>query len=1461
MLGVKLSREGDMSRRDLITVLARDPKVESALTKALEAVNGLCPSAENPYAKDTMLGDLSYALRKFDKMDDNRRGAIFALLNTISDSPPVKGLKSFSRISTKLQRKVGLLPRARFSEPLMMQGGQTTIGPVSSYVPSRTLQRHEYQKQGNARIASNLSEEQAKGELLPQHVHPDALMENQSLPKVTSIQNAMTDTSSFRPLGESKYETSNRPRVAERQGVLHMDQLQDSFAETRGPMYAVKRKQPESMSSRVTQGVKLLRAEDGGRINQAPVTGSLNITAYQQAKQGVGGQTTMGADAGVSAYTPMQGNRTLSKSTNLIVRAAPPREAKSRFNQAEVDTLMGGEEKGGGSGQKFMRNRKGGGRRLMSVMGGAAAGAGYGAATMVIEGTLETSLYQTAVSAGLSSGHPVSMGIAAVAGLALGVASAMGGKHIPISSDIINDVVRYLGASAETKLALAEGKSKVEVEDKLASFSSTPTTVELDNAFFENGSFWDTDTVENIMELVSGSPDSFGGAEATNVLRYALNMAANYQTAFKQVRDKILEWSEKGKLGHLDGTTIEKIQELYTQYVGASLSAITLLKNIGGKTGSKVSLKGFSSNFLSNIDVYLENNYLYDLAHEIPNFEHDIVAGGFHAVATDYIEAVLSRNRLSSRAEVLRNLVARGQSANDKGDQNERKRFRFDKGTEIFVELEALWASDPTNEYADISQELDWFIPQVFGTEGVERLIRHEGFQNAYYNASNETVSQYFQRTIRSSNAQWTTYGKWLAVERSNRTLWSKTTTSEAAWVEQKRNEYIELHPEFRQVYNDYKQWSRLPARQRALVELRVELEEAESMPFFTEAHRNEFNRIIEMVEGMSPEDSVSMDKINKLTDIRLQNLRDNLVRLEINTPVVAEHEGWSVDPYTGDINYPPGYHPTSELKEPAPSDQSNAVETKQDQSGLDNKYVNQQPSEEVDLNTMDTGQQVSEAGIPEVKEVKEVKGGGPPGGPPSPPPPSGGGGLGGLTPDELEKKRKANWEAYKKIMADRLRREGEGNTLDEGTLDLVLKAMFQNPHTAAAMRSLGLFMVTKEVGGRVTTYLYSDGTAPTNRQAIDTVMDTIVRGASRNQPVNDIGADLDRIFQRLNRNQETVKDPVVRAKIVTDANATNPLFVKENDRATNSPAPPNPPAPQPKPSQAGMGGQAGYPSNVPAPTIPGAPNPLNPFTAMPSNQTNQTITSPPSNQTNTTTTTTTTTAPSTTPASTTRAPAQGTSSPNEQVGAQSNMDQFSPQLVPVTENLPDTKTIGLLRPSLAEGGADIVSEVLKDGTLSMINKLVWQSFNTGQWEANEEGDNPLHMIGITEDCYRFSGELDKDDVYPQQQDDAVSEEYAKNIHTAYDVPDQVRKDGVALIIDTITQPECPSDSSSTDRLFHDVYLPCWADIPESSPWKQFTAVEGTQIPDSLLHNSNRLAGNDWPLLASENAFIFTTLE
>jgi hypothetical protein len=183
------------------------------------------------------------------------------------------------------------------------------------------------------------------------------------------------------------------------------------------------------------------------------------------------------------------------------------------------------------------------------------------------------------------------------------------------------------------------------------------------------------------------------------------------------------------------------------------------------------------------------------------------------------------------------------------------------------------------------------------------------------------------------------------------------------------------------------------------------------------------------------------------------------------------------------------------------------------------------------------------------------------------------------------------------------------------------------------------------------------------------------------------------------------------------------------------------------------------------------------------------------------------------------------------------------------------------LRSFFQEGNANVVNKVNESQDAKETNRATWTSFNDElNWEGCMEPDNDLHMMGVVEEGRRFYGELDMDDIFESQCEQATQETYDREQKTVFRLPERCRLDGESLILDTRGGGNLvPLSADETDVMFHDVYMPTWAEIPESSGYKQFTAVEGTQLPDSMLEDPDCFASSDAPSLNNINRFIFTT--
>lgn len=182
-----------------------------------------------------------------------------------------------------------------------------------------------------------------------------------------------------------------------------------------------------------------------------------------------------------------------------------------------------------------------------------------------------------------------------------------------------------------------------------------------------------------------------------------------------------------------------------------------------------------------------------------------------------------------------------------------------------------------------------------------------------------------------------------------------------------------------------------------------------------------------------------------------------------------------------------------------------------------------------------------------------------------------------------------------------------------------------------------------------------------------------------------------------------------------------------------------------------------------------------------------------------------------------------------------------------------------LLRPSFQEGGAEVIDSIHKDKNLQMINRLMWQNFKNYTWEPNQEQDNPLFAMQLVEEAHRFASPLDGEAELEEKNLLAKMEIEKEDVGPPYRVSEELRHDADVddFMIDVHPGPDVPKSGKAVQSMFRNVYLPSWNEIPEPSPWNQFTATEGTQIPDSYLQNPSKITSYDWPRYSYKNRFIF----
>lgn len=182
------------------------------------------------------------------------------------------------------------------------------------------------------------------------------------------------------------------------------------------------------------------------------------------------------------------------------------------------------------------------------------------------------------------------------------------------------------------------------------------------------------------------------------------------------------------------------------------------------------------------------------------------------------------------------------------------------------------------------------------------------------------------------------------------------------------------------------------------------------------------------------------------------------------------------------------------------------------------------------------------------------------------------------------------------------------------------------------------------------------------------------------------------------------------------------------------------------------------------------------------------------------------------------------------------------------------------LRLFFREGDANIVSRINDNPKALSMNQKAWADFSNYDWEANMEVDNDLQMGNIQQEGLRFSGQLEKDSILEQQAAEAIQENYNKT-QTVYSLPQKCITDGDSLILDVRGGGNLnPMNEDETEAVFHNVYIDPWIEIPESSPLKRFTAVMGTQLPDSMRQDPECYTSGDSSNLRFQDAYIYSTI-
>lgn len=1338
-LGIKLSpKKGDLPRKQLINLMAKDPKVEIAFFRALEQVAGSCPPGQNPYEKDTLLGDLAYTIRNFNKAGDAQKGAVFGLINVIKDSELFKSLSSYPKIVGALDKKVGMVKKTvNFREPLMIHGGETTIGPGSAYVPSAGGQRRQREKTGSAIIANNLSIEQGKGELQPDYVHPDALMDNQALPLDGGNSEAMTDISSFTPTSHERYSLNMRNAPPEKKRVKIKMLQRDNFPEMVHPENKLKRKivGQESLSDKKLKAAQQLVAEKGSRVSDAPSTLSLNPTAYAQSGQGTGGKTTMGGQPGsvVEKRSPLllsnlqnTGYQSEERSTNANYFSV-----QHQYNAVKEPTP-----------------------------------------------TSETSTTDPSSKEPVSGPSSVSWWDKWFGG---------GGEAKPLDPKLQKEIKEQMKKLNEKDPTFTKEKEDIAslkavlLEDKKLSKEEGDLIAK------------ETNHVGKIVQqLQKSDPEVYKSVKSKWERAVESFNSMKYATAEAGAR------LGAATLDYLNG--IVTIAAGVNKGLGYSWNALGKGGKIGvllGKLGLDYKSKNYMAASATLAAIYDESagalDELYKIVALFTPEESQALTNPNPTAEELKLRAQIIKERGQEEVNNFRNF-----------QQKMRDHTNAGKGGGKIVPSTSISGSTPA--LGSETGSAPYTVEEPAESTGVERAPKDE-------------LSTRRKMILQGTHPQpfnlGGTTGRWNGPAPKTKITHVRTMDGRSVPIDDMDAIAEVENPGYRQMKEDVNQ-----NIQTALLVGGAIVGGAVAGGISGAGLVAGITEGAEVIESTEMEVNAARQRLNIIKN-DLTTAQQELKTAEADVKEAAEmHE------HLGETMWESKY-PTAQERRAFASAERDYERALAKEQKINNRIANS-------ITTKQTEERTIQAGVNRIAGIKQAentrKGA-----------ISTSIGVGGVL------RGASGGNAY------------GGNTFTEGE---------QEGSSSTKTGITTPAPVNKYPGGADAAVMHDDESDyQAYKDAYDSTLDIESWRKYKDALLQKYPGltDRDRIFRGIGKMYDWTIDggeahkPIERepgtiaptpTPYPTPAPGTErPNYVPPSANALPGMVPPAPgaapePVPVPVPVRGAPSG-GGRPGMIPVTPAP-APAPAHvsgPTTAPATSQPRPSGWQAPINR-------------------------QGETFLSDQpldYWKKSGMEEAKPrenaQLIAVNENLPDTKTIPLLRPSFADGGADLLSTVLKNPNLQSINRLVWQSFNTGQWDANQESDNDLNMINIVEDAWRFSGELNKENKFEKQCEDAITEEYAREIHTAFDVPEQVMKDAVPVIQDIIPQPNVPTLSSETELLFHDVFLPPWIEIPASSPWNQFTAIEGNQIPDTLIKNPNRITANDWPLLAPENAWISNTLE
>ena len=209
---------------------------------------------------------------------------------------------------------------------------------------------------------------------------------------------------------------------------------------------------------------------------------------------------------------------------------------------------------------------------------------------------------------------------------------------------------------------------------------------------------------------------------------------------------------------------------------------------------------------------------------------------------------------------------------------------------------------------------------------------------------------------------------------------------------------------------------------------------------------------------------------------------------------------------------------------------------------------------------------------------------------------------------------------------------------------------------------------------------------------------------------------------------------------------------------------------------------------------------------------------------------------------------------PERKGGGRDNPDR------PVSMAQNPEDSIPMLRAEFLRGGEErIIGELNMNAVNKQIDRLMWQSFQNYQWEANQESDNVLWHNVMDEEAFRY-GYTKPTDPTGEKNETAIDLlRHQDKTMDLFKVEKSLRdKAQFVGFPQLVYEGKTGAVEGTVD--FHDVYLPDWDHIPEEHPLNQFTATYGTSLPDSERLGGGKFSSQFFEKYDNVNNWISSTL-